>query len=218
MSALTALEKMDRASKSELKEVYPLIARQIMARTPIRGGICVDVGTGPGSLAIEVAKLGDFSVYAIDISCEMSELAMKNVREGSLPGKVFPVTGDIESLPFKDHSVDLVISRGSLFFWHDKVKAFKEAYRVLKPGGFGYIGGGLGSQGLKAEKSGDQNTDDAVKSDGVRKKLDVNDLRTVLKMSGITVYEVINDDSGLWAIIMKRGNDRQTFSRHGRLL
>jgi SAM-dependent methyltransferase len=48
-------------------------------------------------------------------------------------------------MPFPDNSVDLVVSRGSIFFWNDPVQGLKEVYRVLRPGGKAYIGGGAGS-------------------------------------------------------------------------
>ncbi|MDR3555775.1 MAG: methyltransferase domain-containing protein [Syntrophobacteraceae bacterium] len=52
--------------------------------------------------------------------------------------------GDVAAIELPDYSVNLVVSRGSVFFWEDCRGAFKELYRVLAPGGVGYIGGGLG--------------------------------------------------------------------------
>lgn len=48
-------------------------------------------------------------------------------------------------MPFPDNSVDLVVSRGSIFFWDDPVKGLQEVYRALRPGGKAMIGGGAGS-------------------------------------------------------------------------
>jgi SAM-dependent methyltransferase len=45
----------------------------------------------------------------------------------------------------RDASVDLVVSRGSVFFWDDPAQGIREAHRVLRPGGWAMIGGGLGS-------------------------------------------------------------------------
>jgi ubiquinone/menaquinone biosynthesis C-methylase UbiE len=50
-----------------------------------------------------------------------------------------------EDMPFPSNSVDLVVSRGSIFFWTDPSKGLQEVYRVLRPGGKAYIGGGHGS-------------------------------------------------------------------------
>jgi SAM-dependent methyltransferase len=57
--------------------------------------------------------------------------------------RVSGVLGDAQDLPFRDEYADLVVSRGSIFFWPDQLAGVKEAYRILKPGGVAYIGGGF---------------------------------------------------------------------------
>jgi ubiquinone/menaquinone biosynthesis C-methylase UbiE len=57
---------------------------------------------------------------------------------------VVAVVGKAENLPLPDRSVDLVVSRGSIFFWDDPAKGIAEVYRVLRPGGEAMIGGGRG--------------------------------------------------------------------------
>jgi SAM-dependent methyltransferase len=42
-----------------------------------------------------------------------------------------------------DNYADVIVSRGSFWLWPDKVKAFAEIRRVLKPGGVAYIGRGF---------------------------------------------------------------------------
>ena len=54
------------------------------------------------------------------------------------------MAADVHALPFRDNSFDLVISRGSIFFWRDQSTALREIVRVLKPGGYAFIGGGYG--------------------------------------------------------------------------
>ena len=56
-------------------------------------------------------------------------------------------------MPFADKSFELVVSRGSFPFWEDKVGGFREVYRVLKPGGIGFIGGGFGRMLPVAQRS-----------------------------------------------------------------
>jgi hypothetical protein len=45
--------------------------------------------------------------------------------------------------------MDLIVSRGSIFFWKDLPMAFKEIHCVLAPDGWAYVGGGFGSQKIK---------------------------------------------------------------------
>lgn len=54
-------------------------------------------------------------------------------------------------MPFPDEFVDVVFSQGSIIFWNDLTVAFKEIYRVLKPGGVGYIGRGFGNPTAKQQ-------------------------------------------------------------------
>ena len=45
------------------------------------------------------------------------------------------IQGDVSSLPFPDHSFDIVLSMNGFHVFQDKKKAFDEVYRVLRPGG-----------------------------------------------------------------------------------
>ena len=51
----------------------------------------------------------------------------------------FAFLGDIEELPVENNSIDIIISNCVLSLTADKRQTFKEAYRVLKPGGQMYV-------------------------------------------------------------------------------
>ena len=65
--------------------------------------------------------------------------------------KVTGLRGQAEQITFADNSIDLVVSRGSVFFWEDMEKGISEVYRVLRPGGWAYIGGGFGTKEILDE-------------------------------------------------------------------
>ncbi len=92
----------------------------------------LDVGTGPGIMALLLAGLGH-TVTGVDISAEMLAIARENaVRTG------FPVSfihSDAEELPFADESFDAVINRHLLWTLLEPEKALAEWKRVLKPQG-----------------------------------------------------------------------------------
>lgn len=129
---------------SQLLPVYPLIAQQILDDYHITSGICIDIGTGPGYLGIELAKITSLEMYFLDINVETLNKAKNNVSGCGLENIVHFVKADVSHIPFKDDFADLIISRGSLWFWEDQVKGLQETYRILKPGGVAFIGGGLG--------------------------------------------------------------------------
>ena len=129
---------------SQLAPVYPLIARQVVDDYGVGTGICLDIGTGPGFVGIELAKLTALEMYFIDDSQTALDKAEKNVFNSGLDNKVHFTKADVCSLPFDDGFADLVVSRGSLWFWQDQVKGLQQIHRVLKTGGIAFVGGGLG--------------------------------------------------------------------------
>jgi SAM-dependent methyltransferase len=65
---------------------------------------------------------------------EMVETAVKNAIEGGYENVEFKL-GEIENLPIEDNSIDLIISNCVINLTPDKIKAYREAFRVLKPDG-----------------------------------------------------------------------------------
>jgi len=92
----------------------------------------LDVGTGPGIIALLLAELGH-RVIGVDFSEDMLENARSNAAALNLPVKF--KKGDAESLPFPEGTFDAVVNRYVLWTVTDPQKAISEWRRVLKPGG-----------------------------------------------------------------------------------
>ncbi len=127
-----------------LSPVYPLIAQQVVDDYQVTRGICLDIGTGPGQMGIELAKITDLEFYFVDLKRDVLDNAEKNVAACNLNNTVHFVEADVCLLPFFDQFADLVVSRGSLWFWADQAKGLQEINRILKPGAVAFVGGGLG--------------------------------------------------------------------------
>ena len=123
--------------------VYPALARQIVQDFGITKGVCVDVGGGCGTLAIALAKITDLNVYMLDIDPWAVRLCNLLVDEAGLTGRIISIEGAAQDMYVRDSFADLVVSRGSIFFWPDQLAGVLECYRILKPGGVAYIGGGF---------------------------------------------------------------------------
>jgi len=93
----------------------------------------LDVGTGPGFLAIILADLGHM-VTAIDSSSGMIREAWGNADEYRADNIEFYV-GDAQALPFAENSFDVIISRNLTWNLPDVAAAYADWYRMLKPGG-----------------------------------------------------------------------------------
>jgi len=196
----------DNITKTVFAPLYPVVARQIVERCRTKDGVCIDLGSGPAPLAIALAKISDLKIYALDISKEMCRLADKNIKTEGLSKKITTVTSDVHDMPYPDNFADLIVSRGSVFFWEDKTKAFKEIYRVLKPNGITYIGGGFGTADLRMKVMNEMEKIVPEWKKDVKERLGTNTIETfkdALNDAKILNYDMIDDDSGLWILIRK---------------
>lgn len=100
------------------------------------GEIVLDLGSGAGfDCFLAASKVGkNGRVIGVDMTPEMVEKARENARKSGYENVEFRL-GEIENLNIEDNFCDIVISNCVINLSPDKEKAFKEAYRVLKPGG-----------------------------------------------------------------------------------
>jgi len=104
------------------------------------GDTVLDLGSGAGIDSILAAeKVGSKGkVIGIDITEEMIHKAKENAEKYNITNVKF-LLGEIEHLPLKDNSVDTIITNCVINLTPDKAKTFREAFRVLKPGGKIYL-------------------------------------------------------------------------------
>lgn len=138
-------EKMEQTAKGPFAAVYPAVAQQICAEEAGKQGVCLDIGSGGGQLGIEIGKISDFRIVAFDKNPYALEYAKNNAEEEEIQSRFTTLCGDVHQIPLENNSVDLCVSRGSMWFWEDGKKAFSEIYRVLKPGATAYIGCSFGT-------------------------------------------------------------------------
>jgi SAM-dependent methyltransferase len=103
---------------------------------PGLGATVVDIGAGSGMDTFLAAKAAgaDGKVIAVDMTDAMIQRGRENVALTGLR-QIEYRSGFAESLPVDDGSVDLVISNGVINLAPDKALVFREAFRVLRPGG-----------------------------------------------------------------------------------
>jgi arsenite methyltransferase len=100
------------------------------------GETVLDLGSGGGiDVLLSARRVGPTGkAYGVDMTDEMLELARANQREAGVENVEF-VKGTIEQVPLPDDSVDVVISNCVINLSGDKPAVFREAARVLRPGG-----------------------------------------------------------------------------------
>ncbi len=136
---------MIRTSRETLAPVYAPLAEQIVSDFDLseKDGIGIDLGSGPGTLIIELCKRTRLHWINADINPHFFPYFDRQAEESGFGHQVSVIFADSHSLPFRDNYADIIVSRGSYHFWEDKVRAFSEIYRVLKPGAVAYIGRGF---------------------------------------------------------------------------
>lgn len=100
------------------------------------GETILDLGSGAGiDCFLAARQVGPSGlVIGVDMTPEMIERARRNARESGFSQVEFRL-GEIENLPVADSSVDVILSNCVINLSTDKPRVFREAYRVLRPGG-----------------------------------------------------------------------------------
>lgn len=95
----------------------------------------LDCGCGPGSITLGIAALvAPGRVVGVDFGSSQIERAQSSAARTGIANVNFQ-TADCYSLPFPDSSFDRVFSHALMEHLADPLRAAKELYRVLKPGG-----------------------------------------------------------------------------------
>ena len=100
------------------------------------GETVLDLGSGGGiDVLLSARRVGlGGKAYGVDMTDEMLDLARANQREAGVDNVEF-LKGTIEDVPLASESVDVVISNCVINLSGDKSAVFREAARVLRPGG-----------------------------------------------------------------------------------
>jgi arsenite methyltransferase len=100
------------------------------------GETVLDLGSGGGiDVLLSARRVGPAGkAYGLDMTDEMLALARENQRKAGIENVEF-LKGDIEHIPLPDNSIDVIISNCVINLSGDKDAVFREAFRVLRPGG-----------------------------------------------------------------------------------
>ncbi|WP_062062418.1 bifunctional demethylmenaquinone methyltransferase/2-methoxy-6-polyprenyl-1,4-benzoquinol methylase UbiE [Aquimarina longa] len=95
----------------------------------------LDVATGTGDLAINLAKTGASEIIGLDISAGMLEVGKHKVTAKKLDTIINMVQADSENLPYEENYFDAITVAFGVRNFENLEKGLLEILRVLKPGG-----------------------------------------------------------------------------------
>lgn len=121
----------DGTDPAEAPVAVRRLVATLAAELPTRG-VVLDVGNGLGEQDPLIAEVAEpRSLIALNIT----ESQLRAGREALTRAGAIPVNGDATRIPFRDASVDGVISVEAAFHFPSRAAFFAEAFRVLRPGG-----------------------------------------------------------------------------------
>lgn len=118
--------------------IHKAVAEDITAG--FSSGELLDVGSGPGLLAVEIGRRArDLQVTTLESSSDVVQVAEARIHAAGLGRQLKVARGEPDDIPFPDASFDLVVSAGALHRWDEPEAVLGEIHRVLRTGGKAWV-------------------------------------------------------------------------------
>jgi ubiquinone/menaquinone biosynthesis C-methylase UbiE len=173
-----------RTRRNDLED-FRRQAQAVAAQLP-GGGAVLEVAPGPGFFAVELAKLGNFRITALDISRTFIDIATANAQSA---GVIIDFRlGNASAMPLECNAFDFVYCSAAFKNFSEPVQAIDEMHRVLRPGG----------QALIVD---------------LRKDASLDDINAYVKQSGRSRFDAWLTRWAFRCMLMKRAYTTDEFRR-----
>lgn len=109
--------------------------RFAVSRLPEQAKNALDVATGTGDLAIDIAVGREIEVFGVDFVERMMRFAVEKTQARKLSERITYAVADALHLPFPENSFDVATMAFGIRNMPDRLSALKEMARVVRPGG-----------------------------------------------------------------------------------
>jgi len=178
------------------RPIYDYLAQWIVQWCPRKTGWVLELGLFSGGIISALESLFPGPRAVCFMPQEMVARAIKNQFNSDFE----TVIGPLETLPF-GASFDMVICRGAFFFLTPDI--IRETYRVLKPGGYGLLGGGYGVLTPQREIAEIAEESKRLNYRLGKKRLSKGELKGMITDAGMEGYSEIIKEGGLWLLLKK---------------
>ncbi len=201
-----------KQSRRELPDWFAPVAEDVVGYCHPKPGLWVDIGSGTGGLGLALARSSNSTCILVEPDSADLERAVKKAEKLGFRRRVIPIVARAEEIPLPDSCVDLVASRGAIFYWGDPAEGLHEVYRILRPGARALIGGGFGTsypawayQDFMARRRAHlaAEGEDALRAWDEPRSLEW--LRAAARAAGIEKALICETPPGNWLLFEKRG-------------
>ena len=164
----------------------------------------LELGSFSGGITFELAKASpEFTLTIADENPAYLRHLRNELFSRNLSGRVRLRDMSLDRLEFRDDSFDLVILRGAFFFIMERPEILKEIFRVARPGGLAFVGGGYG-KGVPQEVIDEIADESRVLNDRLgRRRVSIEELKHLLERAGLSKKARIVEEGGVWILIRK---------------
>ncbi len=177
--------------------VYPFMADHVLKVSGVGSGYVLDLGPFAGGLAVSVlVKSSGFRAKVMDESERVLRWAAQQAREKGCSSRLTVCRASIEPIPEPDGSFDLVLVRGAFFFLTSPL--LREIKRVLRAGGWAWVGGGYGP--LTPDSVIDPIGERSKKWNAEigKQRITVEEAERLLITAGVVSSARLSTEGGLW--------------------
>ncbi len=181
--------------------VYPFMADHLFAVSGVRSGKVLDLGPFAGGIAVSLlANSSGFHAKVVDESERVLRATIEWAREKGCSSRLAVQRAHVEAILEPDGSYDLVTVRGAFFFLTPLL--LREVKRVLRPGGFGWVGGGYGPLTPKEVISPLADRSRRLNEDLGKKRMTAEKCKGLLTSTGLSSCAQVSTEGGLWIQVM----------------
>lgn len=178
--------------------IYPFMADHLLAASGVRSGRVLDFGPFAGGIAVSLlSKNSEFHATVLDESEQVLQSAVEWARERGCSSRLsVRRVSSIEAIDEPDNSFDLVIMRGAFFFLTPFL--LREGKRVLRPGGFSWVGGGYGPLTPDEVIAPIADRSRRLNEELGKQRLTGEECQKLISEAGLTACAQLSTDGGLW--------------------